>query len=86
MKVYLVGSLDVESCDIRHVCLSKKTALIRWEEIRQELIERETELLKEFPDDETSLRCMHNLQEKDPVKMNNWPQEEPFIREMEMEE
>ena len=86
MKVYLVGSSDVESCDIRYVCLSKETALKRWEEIRQELIEEINDILKEYPDDDTELRIMHNLQETDPEKMNNWPHERPFISEMEVEE
>ena len=85
MKVYLVGSSDCESTDIRYVCLSKKTALIRWEEIRQELIERNIEVWKNY-DDVMYERINKNLQEIDPEKMNNYPHEEPFIQEMETEE
>lgn len=85
MKVYLVGSSDVESCDIRHVCLSKETALKRWEEIRQELIERNIEVWKDY-DNEMYARIDKNLQETDPEKMNNYPHERPFITEMEAEE
>ena len=85
MKVYLVGSSDVESCDIRYVCLSKETALKRWEEIRQELIERNTEVWKDY-DNEMYARINKDLQETDPEKMDNYPQEEPFIREMDIED
>ena len=86
MKVYCVGSADVESCDIRHVCLSKETALKRWEEIRQELIRRANDILKLYPEDEMELRILKNLQEKNYIKMNNWPHERPFITEMETED
>jgi len=85
MKVYLVGSKDVEFTDTRYVCLSKETALKRWEEIRQELIERNIEVWKDY-DNEMYARIDKNLQETDPEKMNNWPQERPFIIEMETEE
>ena len=85
MRVYLVGSSDVESCDIRYVCLSKETALKRWEQIRQELIERNIEVWKGY-DNEMYARIDKNLQETDPEKMDNWPHEEPFIQEMETEE
>ena len=86
MKVYLVGSHDCESTDTRYVCLTKATALKRWEEIRQELIERNKELLEEYPEDVVSLRIRDNLKETDPEKMDNYPQEEPFISEYEVEE
>ena len=84
-KVHLVGSSDVESCDIRYVCLSKETSLKRWEEIRQELIERNIEVWKGY-DNEMYARIDKNLRETDPEKMDNWPHEEPFIQEMETEE
>ncbi|MDD4437649.1 MAG: hypothetical protein PHS04_06415 [Tissierellia bacterium] len=86
MKVYLVGSEDCEMTSIRYICLSKKTALNRWEEIKQELIERANDILELYPNDETELRILKNLQETDPKKMDNYPQEQPFIREMETEE
>lgn len=85
MKVYLVGSHDCEMTSIRYICLSKETAQKRWEEIRQELIERNTEVWKHF-DYAMYERINKNLQETDPEKMNNYPQEEPFIQEMETEE
>lgn len=85
MKVYLVGSSDCEATNTRHVCLSKETALKRWEEIRQELIERNKIVWENF--DNEMYACINkNLQETDPEKMDNYPQEQPFIREMETEE
>ena len=86
MKVWLVGSCDCESTDTRYVCFTKATALKRLEEIRQELIERNKELLEEYPEDVVCLRIRDNLKETDPEKMDNYPQEEPFISEFEVEE
>jgi len=86
MKVYLVGSNDCEFTITQYVCLLKETALKRWEEIRQELIERASDILEKYPEDETELKILKNLSETNPEKMNNYPQEEPFIQEMETEE
>ena len=86
MKIYIVGSCDCESTDTRYACLTKATALKRWEEIRQELIERNKELLEEYSEDVVCLRIRDNLKETDPEKMDNYPQERPFIHEMETEE
>ena len=86
MKVYLVGSCDCEMTDTRYICLSKETALKRWEEIRQELIERAKRLLKAHPKDKTELKILKNLSETDPGKMDNYPQERPFIEDRETEE
>lgn len=85
MKVYLVGSHDCEMTSIRYICLSKETALKRWEEIRQELIVRNRELWERH-DYAMYARQHKNLQETDPEKMDNYPQDEPFIHEMETEE
>ncbi|MFA6315657.1 MAG: hypothetical protein WC648_04810 [Candidatus Paceibacterota bacterium] len=85
MKVYLVGISDCEFTNTQHVYLSKETALKRWEEIRQELIERNTEVWKNF-DNAMYERINKNLRETDPEKMDNHPHEEPFIHEMETEE
>jgi ribosomal 50S subunit-associated protein YjgA (DUF615 family) len=86
MKVYLVGSCDCEFTNTKYICLSKVTALKRWEEIRQELIKQVNDILKKYPDDEMELRILKNLSETDPEKINNYPHDEPFIREMETEE
>ena len=91
MKVWLVGISDFESSVVRHVCISKTTAENRWEEIRQELIRK----AKENLDCERSNKCeggvqiqeriLRNLSEVNPELMENYPEEEPFIREMETE-
>ena len=86
MKVYLVGSNDCEFTDTRYICLSKETALKRWEEIRQELIERANDILKLYPNDEMELRILKNLQEPNHEKMDNYPHERPFITGMWTEE
>lgn len=80
-----MGISDYESTNTQYVCLSKKTALIRWEEIRQDLIVRNQELWEQH-DHPMYVRINKNLQETNPEKMDNYPQEEPFIREMETEE
>ena len=86
MKIYLVGRNDVEFTNIEYVCLSKESALKRWEEIRQDLIENNKKLLESYPDDITSLKICEKLKETDPDKMDNYPQMEPFINEMETED
>ena len=86
MKIYLVGSNDCESTNTRYACLTKATALKRWEEIRQELICDNDRSMKRYPDLDMYKEIQKNLQETDPEKMDNYPQEEPFINEMETEE
>jgi hypothetical protein len=85
VKVWLVGILNVELTETRYVCFSKETALKRWEEIRQELIERNKEVWERH-DHEMYARQNRNLQQINPILMDNYPYEEPFIREMETEE
>jgi len=91
MKVYLVGQRDYDGSDIHHVCISKTTAEKRWEEIRQELIHKTRKMLEEerINKSESGMqiyeRSLKNLSEPTPELMDNYPQEEPFIREMETE-
>ncbi|MFA5247970.1 MAG: hypothetical protein WCX79_00895 [Candidatus Paceibacterota bacterium] len=86
MKVYLVGTKDCEETNTRYICIFKNTALKLWEELRQELIERANNILEKYSNDKTELRNLENLSEIDPEKMDNYPQEEPFIQEMETED
>jgi hypothetical protein len=91
MKVWLVGSNDVEMTYIQHVCLSEKTALRRWEEVRQALI-KECQDSIEWSHKNNGLslemyeRMLENLSNTNPKTMDNYPQNEPFIDEMEAEE
>jgi hypothetical protein len=89
MKVWLVGDCGVDYHSVKHVCISKTTALKRWEEIRQELIKNALESMeyckKNGYGTETNERILLNLSEPNPELMNNYPQDEPFIQEMETE-
>ena len=94
MKVWLVGTCDVEMTDVQHICLSEKTALKRWEEIRQTLIKECQGHIDYLHEDihtftvggiEMYERMITNLSEIDPKKLDNYPQKEPFISEMETE-
>jgi hypothetical protein len=91
MKVWLVGTNDVEMTYVQHVCLSEKTALKRWEELRQTLIkeyQNQIVYMREKRDEGTELyeRMIKNLSVSDPKKLDNYPHDEPFIDEMECEE
>lgn len=88
MKVWIVGISDCEDTMIYHVCLSKKTALVRWDERRLEIIEAIEDMIKRHENkSECKMykRMLKNLAETDPEKMDNFPHEEPFIKEMETE-
>ena len=92
MKVYLVGTRDAESNRVEYLCISKITAEKRWEEIRQELI-RDAKKMLEYERANTCEggaqiyeRILKNLSETDPALMENYPQDEPYINEMDAEE
>jgi hypothetical protein len=89
-KVWLVGTSDCEGASIRYVCKFKEKALERWEELRLELIKGANEGLefckREGYSIETEERILLNLAEINPEKMDNYPQERPFIDEMELDE
>ena len=91
MKVYLVGIYNAESERVEHICISKITAEKFWEEIRQGLIFKAKEMLEYDRANkceggvQVQERILKNLSEVNPELMENYPQEEPFIREMETE-
>jgi|WetSurMetagenome_2_1015567.scaffolds.fasta_scaffold292257_1 hypothetical protein len=91
MKVWLVGISDGESSNVEHVCVSKTTAEKFWEDIRQDLIRNAKEMLEYERKNKCESgvqiqeRILKNLSEVNPELMNNYPQEEPFVREMETE-
>jgi len=91
MKVYLVGTRDAESNRVEYVCSSRETSFKKWEDLRQELIGRAKEMLeydrKEKCESGVQMqeRILKNLSEPNPELMDNYPQEEPYIREMEVE-
>ena len=89
MKVWIVGDCSVDHHTVQHVCISKTTALKRWEEIRQELIKRAQEGLEYSKERgcniEMDENILLNLSEPNPELMNNYPQDQPFIEEWETE-
>jgi len=92
MKVWLVGTCDVETTNVEHVCLSEKTALKRWDEIRRSLVDGCQRHIDYINENENTIgttsyeREIIRLSETDPKKLDNYPREEPFITEMETEE
>jgi hypothetical protein len=92
MKVWLVGTCDVEMTNVEHVCLSEKTALKRWEEIRLSLVDGCQRHIDNMNEKKDTLglasyeREIIRLSETDPKKLDNYPHDEPFITEMETEE
>ena len=92
MKVWLVGTNDVEMTYVQHVCLSEKTALKRWEELRQALIKECQVHIKYINDNNLAHNIkryehmIERLSETNPKTLDNFPHEEPFIDEMEAEE
>lgn len=93
MKIWLVGISDCEMTDVRYACISQRTALKRWEELRSELIkDYKNTMNNRNPKNHISIgdvemyeRILANLAETDPTKLDNYPHEEPFIMEMECE-
>lgn len=90
MKIYIVGVRDVEDCNDVYACKSKKTAVKRWNELRLEVIDNIKTSMKRTKDDSSYVlmcqRMLINLSETDPSKLDNYPHEEPYIHEMEVEE
>lgn len=92
--IWLVGTSDVESNVVRYVCTTKEKALQRWEELRQELIQLELELIersKENGESDSynaiSYRILENLRKyTTPEEMDNYPQEQPYVHQMELDE
>lgn len=85
-KVYVVGTHDCASTWIGSVFTSKKRALKRWNEYRHELIADFEEQLLENRKNGLSTEieevCIGNLLNNDPSTMDNFPHEQPYIKEM----
>lgn len=89
--VWLVGITNAEEWDVQYVCSTKEKALKRWDEVRKSIIRQYSGFLdheeKYIPDSFLRIvqRCLINLKETDPEKMDNYPQDQPHIVEMEVE-
>jgi len=85
MKIYIIGICDCEGSRNEYTCVTKELALKRWNEIRLRLIKENNELWKDCESKELGEEINKNLSETDPTKLNNYPQEQPFIQEIELE-
>jgi hypothetical protein len=93
MNVWIVGICNAETSVPEHICQSKETALKRWDETRLEIIKDCEEDLASYNaykgSNKSTIniyeRMLKNLQETDPDKMDNFPQDEPYMMEMELE-
>ena len=83
-KIYLVGITSADESGIYHACKTRKTALKRWNEIRLRLL-KENDSAYGYLNDELYRRIKNNLIETDPDKMDNYPHDEPFIQEIDLE-
>jgi hypothetical protein len=95
--IWIVGTSDCEGGHIEYACKSYESALYRWNEIRLKLIEYLLDLKKHHKEDmndeenwkhweDDYNKDLRNLAETDPSKMNNYPQDQPYMRKIELEE
>lgn len=87
MIVYVVGDHGPEHNSIRSVHRTYEGAFKEWNKLRIELLREAQSLLKK---EDTCIdiwkRMVKNLQCKDPKKIDNFPQETPYIKEWAVEE
>lgn len=87
MKVYIVGHNGPEHNDVRSIHKTMEGALKAWNKIRLELIREAMRLEKgDKYDKEMWKKIIENLSCTDPKKIDNYPHETPYIREIEVRE
>jgi len=89
MKVYLVGDQGPEHNSIISIHKTKEGAIKVFQARRMKLLEEAKEGLKREASGymkEMYETIVKNLNEKDPDKIDNYPQETPYIREMNVQE
>ena len=87
MKIYIVGDWGPEHNSIKSIHRSYKGALKAWNKHRIFLLKDAKSFLSgEKLYKEMWKRIAKNLSCKDPNKIDNYPQETPYIREYEVEE
>ena len=84
-RIYLVGWRNAEEQFISKACKSKETALKEWDRIRLNLIEENLRTYYWDLDSKLYRKIKFNLSETDPDKMDNYPHDEPFIQEIDLE-
>lgn len=90
MKVFLVGVNDAESSTVCHVCATKELAIKRIFELRDQVIKDNESCLNGDPTDawwiEYCTRTKKNLEGDNYTEWNNFPNETPWLNEVEVEE
>lgn len=88
LKIYVVGDHGPEHNSIKSIHKSYNGALKDWNELRLELLQNAKSYLrkKDKMGNDMWERIIKNLSCKDPEKIDNYPQETPYIREYELEE
>lgn len=89
--VWIVGTKDCEGTWIRYVCRTEAKALERWDELRKVLLDEAEDnystVSSEAPGSMKMYeRMIDNLSQTDPVKMDNFPHEAPFMIRWEVDE
>jgi len=87
IKVYVVGDDGPEHNSIRSIHRTYEGALKAWNELRIELLQNaQASLEKDFTSMDMYQRMVKNLSCEDPEKIDNYPHETPYIRELDVEE
>ena len=87
MKIYIVGDHGPEHNSISSVHKTYKRALKAWNKLRIELLENAKNYLKSEKFGTRMWKEMvNNLSCEDPEKIDNYPQDTPYIQEYELEE
>lgn len=86
-KIYVVGDHGPEHNSILSIHKTKKGALNAWDKLRKELLNDSKDALKNSDKfgKEMYSRIVKNLSCKKPEKIDNYPQETPYIIEMILE-
>ena len=83
--VYLVGERGLEGESVLHVCKSYNAAYIKWDEIRNALIDFFEGLYEATGLDKFS-QALSELNCENPEEMSNFPYLEPFINKVKVHE
>lgn len=89
--IYLVGTQCADGSAPSKIFKSYPSALNHWNELRLDLIKQSERCLEYdkkqgWGTSDTQERIIKNLQCDDPEKMDNYPQDEPYIQSFELEE
>lgn len=88
MKIYIVGDCGPEHNSVLSIHKSYNKALKTWNKLRLEFLNKAKYYLKKSDKYSKDMyeEMVKNLSCKDPKKMDNYPQETPYIKEYKLEE